>query len=162
MAVDINMYGLKYEFSRTSTNGADILITIHKKWYEGEGIKRALGRAPIIKRENKDHIYGTSCELYLECKVDGEFAEMYTSDPYEYRVSVYKNDTLLWIGYVSPELYSEPDIAPPYDVQVIATDGLGELKNKDFEKRGVASLLSHFNYLIGAAMPFSIVSDLRY
>lgn len=162
MAVDINMYGLKYEFSRTSTNGADILITIHKKWYEGEVIKRALGRAPIIKRENKDHIYGTSCELYLECKVDGEFAEMYTSDPYEYRVSVYKNDTLLWIGYVSPELYSEPDIAPPYDVQVIATDGLGELKNKDFEKRGVASLLSHFNYLIGAAMPFSIVSDLRY
>ena len=162
MAVNINMYGLKYEFSRTSTNGADILITIHKKWYEGEVIKRALGRAPIIKRENKDHIYGTSCELYLECKVDGEFAEMYTSDPYEYRVSVYKNDTLLWIGYVSPELYSEPDIAPPYDVQVIATDGLGELKNKDFEKRGVASLLSHFNYLIGAAMPFSIVSDLRY
>ena len=162
MAVDINMYGLKYEFSRTSTNGADILITIHKKWYEGEVIKRALGRAPIIKRENNDHIYGTSCELYLECKVDGEFAEMYTSDPYEYRVSVYKNDTLLWIGYVSPELYSEPDIAPPYDVQVIATDGLGELKNKDFEKRGVASLLSHFNYLIGAAMPFSIVSDLRY
>ena len=165
MAADINMYGLKYQFFRTSTNGADILITIHKKWYEGEVITRALGRAPVIKRENKDHIYGTSCELYLECKVDGEFAEMYTSDPHEYRVAVYKNSTLLWMGFVSPELYSEPDVDPPYDVQVIATDGLGELKNFDFGKRGTASILSHINYLMsksGIGVPLNIVSDLRY
>lgn len=165
MAADINMYGLKYQFSRTSTNGADILITIHKKWYEGEVITRALGRAPVIKRENKDHIYGTSCELYLECKVDGEFAEMYTSDPMEYRVAVYKDEALLFIGFVSPELYSEPDIAPPYDVQIIATDGLGELKNFDFGKRGTASILSHINYLMsksGIGVPINVVSDLRF
>lgn len=161
MAADINFYGLLYEFHRTSTNGADILITIEKKWYEGEVKQRALGRAPVIKRENKDHIFGTSCELYAECLVDGEYADMYTSDPYEFRVSVYKDETLLWQGYVSPELYSEPDAAPPYDVQITATDGLGELKNSIYEERGAASILSHIMGLIGQ-YPIYVISGLRY
>lgn len=161
MAADINFYGLLYEFHRTSTNGADILITIEKKWYEGEVKQRALGRAPVIKRENKDHIFGTSCELYAECLVDGEYADMYTSDPYEFRVSVYKDETLLWQGFVSPELYSEPDAAPPYDVQITATDGLGELKNSIYEERGAASILSHIMGLIGQ-YPIYVISGLRY
>ena len=72
-------------------------------------------------------------EIYAECKVDGEFLELYTSDPKEFLVTVDVEggtgyDDRPWIGYISPELYSEPDIAPPYDVQITATDGLGELK----------------------------------
>ena len=158
-------YGVLYEFRRTSTNGADILITISQRDYEGAVKKRSLGRAPVIKRENNGHIYGTSCELYAECLIDGEFSQLYTSDAYEFRVAVYRNDSLLWMGFVSPELYSEPDVAPPYDVQIIATDGLGELKNFKFEKRGVASMLSHINYLMGKTgigMALNIVSELRY
>ena len=158
-------YGVLYEFERTSTNGADIRITIRQKWYEGEVKKRALGRAPVIKRDNNGHIYGTSCEIYAECLVDGEFSQLYTSDAFEFRVDVYRNEILIWQGFVSPELYSEPDIAPPYDVQIIATDGLGELKNYNFEKRGVASILSHIDYLMsksGVGMAFNVVSGLRY
>ena len=158
-------YGVLYEFHRTSTNGADMRITISQKGYSGAVKKRALGRAPVIKRDNNGHIYGTSCELYAECLVDGEFSHLYTSDAYEYKVEVYKNNTLLWAGFVSPELYSEPDIAPPYDVQIIATDGLGELKNYNFNKRGAASILDHINALMantGIDMGFNVVSGLRY
>ena len=158
-------YGVLYEFHRTSTNGADMLITISQKGYNGAVKKRALGRAPVIKRDNNGHIYGTSCELYAECLVDGEFSHLYTSDAYEYKVEVYKNNTLLWAGFVSPELYSEPDIAPPYDVQIIATDGLGELKNYNFNKRGVASILDHIKALMsntGIDLGFNVVSGLRY
>lgn len=158
-------YGVLYEFRCTSTNGADMLITISQKDYNGAVKKRALGRAPVIKRDNNGHIYGTSCELYAECLVDGEFSHLYTSDAYEYKVEVYKNNTLIWMGYVSPELYSEPDIAPPYDVQIIATDGLGELKNYNFEKRGVASILDHLDTLMnktGIDTSWNIVSGLRF
>ena len=72
---------------------------------------------------------------------------------------------MLWAGFVSPELYSEPDIAPPYDVQIIATDGLGELKNYNFNKRGVASILDHIKALMsntGIDLGFNVVSGLRY
>ena len=158
-------YGVLYEFHRTSTNGADFLITISQKGYDGEVKRRALGRAPVMKRENNGHIYGTSCELYAECLVDGEFSHLYTSNAYEFKVEVYKNNNIIWMGYVSPELYSEPDIAPPYDVQIIATDGLGELKNFSFEKRGVASIINHIDFLMdktGIETSWNVVSGLRY
>ena len=90
-------YGVLYEFAFESTNHADCLIQILKKNYTGEVIKRKLGRPPVLKRENKDRIYGTSCEIYAECVVDGEFSQLYTSSPYEFRVEVYRNNQLLWV-----------------------------------------------------------------
>lgn len=39
---------------------------------------------------------------------------------------------LKWFGYVIPENYSEPYLAPPYVVNVTATDGLADLKSFEF------------------------------
>lgn len=161
----ISPHGPKYEFTFDSQNGADILIVISKWNYAGEVTRRHLGRAPVLKRENSDHIYGTSLEIYAECIVDGEFAEFYTSVPNEYMVQVYKDNSLLWRGFISPELYSEPDIAPPYDVQIIATDGLGELKNYSFEASGQKSLGAFLADMLnksGLRLDLDIVSDLQY
>lgn len=143
-------YGTIYEFRFDDINGGDVDIFIAKKNYTGSVTRRALGRAPILKRERNGNILGTSLEIYAECKVDGEFAQLYTSSADEFRVEVYKAQTLLWRGFISPELYSEPDIAPPYDVQIIATDGLGELKDHDYRLYGKASLRSHLQHALAA------------
>lgn len=127
-------YGLKYYFRFRAANGDDMYIGIFKRDYTGVSVQRAMGQAPVLRREKNDNIWGSSLELYPECRVDQEFSELYTSDPYEWKVEV-RNESeqeVVWTGYVSPELYSEPDVAPPYDVQIIATDGLGELKFHDF------------------------------
>ena len=127
-------YGLKYYFRFQAVNGDDMYIGLFKRDYTGESVQRAMGQAPVLRREKNDNIWGSSLELYPECIVDQEFSELYTSDPYEWKVEV-RNESeqeVVWTGYVSPELYSEPDVAPPYDVQIIATDGLGELKFHDF------------------------------
>lgn len=158
-------YGKIYEFVRDSQNGAEIHIVISKKNYAGESAIRPLGRAPLLKRENNGQVFGTSLEIYAECKVDGEFAQFYTSSADEYKVEVYKDDSRIWSGFISPELYSEPDIAPPYDVQIIATDGLGELRNYEFENTGVASVYDHLSQLIshtGLPLETVMASDLRY
>lgn len=158
-------YGRIYEFVRDSQNGAEIHIVISKKNYAGESAIRPLGRAPLLKRENNGQVFGTSLEIYAECKVDGEFAQFYTSSADEYKVEVYKDDSRIWSGFISPELYSEPDIAPPYDVQIIATDGLGELRNYEFENTGVASVYDHLSQLIshtGLPLETVMASDLRY
>ena len=131
-------YGFKYIFNFQSQNGDEFEILIEKEGYSGEYIYRSLGRAPVLKRERNGHICGTSIEIYAECKVDGEFSEFYTSDPRMFRVTL-TNTTetrIIFRGYISPELYAEPDIAPPYDVQVIATDGLGELRRYLFAPMG--------------------------
>ena len=158
-------YGKIYEFVRDSQNGAEIIITISKKNYNGESMVRPLGRAPLLKRENNGHIFGTSLEIYAECKVDGEFAQFYTSSADEFLVEVWKDQVLIWSGFISPELYSEPDIAPPYDVQIIATDGLGELRNFEFINDGDITISDHLSQLIshtGLSLETIMASDLRY
>ena len=158
-------YKSVFEFVFDSQQGAEVQIVIEKFGYTGETRRRALGSAPILKRQNNKRVYGTSLEIFAECMIDGEYAELYTSSAFEYRVRVLKNDTLLWVGYVTPELYSEPDIAPPYDVQIIATDSLGELKGYTYETEGLQPLLSHFDNILGKSglrLGYDIVSDLHY
>ena len=142
-------YATKYLFKWQSANGTTREIRVLKDGYSGTVIQRHLGRAPVLKKQHNGNVYGTSLEFFAECAVDGEFAEFYTSDPKAYRTDLYAGSTLLWQGYITPELYSEPDIAPPYDVQVIATDGIGELKLYDFEPRGIVTLRALLTYLLG-------------
>lgn len=159
-------YGVKYQFSIEATNGDEVDIFLLQRDYSGQKHIRALGRAPILKRERNGCILGTSLEIFAECRVDGEFAELYTSDAYEYKVEVYKRQILQWTGFVSPELYAEPDIAPPYDVQIIATDGLGELKNYDFAAYDrLKSYQAYIELMLehtGLGLAVEVVSDLQY
>ena len=134
-------YNARYIFTFESDNGTDYRIVISQRGYSGSAVNRALGRTPVLKRETGEGgICGTSLEIYAECAVDGEFADLYTSDATEFYVElqmlVSGSYATVWDGFVSPELYSEPDIAPPYDVQIIATDGLGELKLTEFAPAG--------------------------
>ena len=142
-------YGLKYKFVFQSTHGVTTEIDILKNNYSGTVKQRALGRAPVLKKQKSGNVCGTSLDFYAECSVAGEFAELYTSDPKEYKVQVQRGGSVIWSGFVNPELYSEPDIAPPYDVNVTATDGIGELKLYSFELTGRNSLSSVLQYLLG-------------
>ena len=157
-------YAVKYFFKFQSSNGTVREIRVLKDGYTGAVIQRPLGRAPVIKKEQNGGVHGTSLTFYAECHVDREFIEFYTSDPKEYRVDVYAGSTLLWQGYITPELYSEPDIAPPYDVQVVATDGVGELKLYDFAPQGTVTLRSLLSYLLGytgLSTDVNLVSSLK-
>lgn len=126
--------------------------------------QRAQGRAPVIKKQQNGPIHGTSLTFFAECLIDGEFMEFYTTDPKEFRVDVYDGATLVWQGFITPELYSEPDIAPPYDVQVVATDGIGELKFYDFVPQGTVTLRAMLSYLLGytgLSTDVNLVSSLK-
>ena len=127
----------------TDSDGAYLVVRSYR------ADQRAQGRAPVLKKQQNGPIHGTSLTFYAECLVDREFMVFYTSDPKEYRVDVYEDATLLWQGYITPELYSEPDIAPPYDVEVVATDGIGELKLYNYEAMGTLSLRALLTHLLG-------------
>ena len=146
------------DYFLTESNGLFLQVRSY------QAVRRAQGAAPVIKKEQNGPIHGTSLTFYAECQVDREFVEFYTSDPKEYRVDVYEGSTLLWQGYITPELYSEPDIAPPYDVEVVATDGLGELRLYDFAPQGTVSLRAMFSYLLaytGLSTDVNLISSLK-
>lgn len=126
-------YRAKYRYRWASQNGNEGEVLLLKDSYTGAVIDRPLGRAPELSMEQNGHIHGTSLVLYLECREDGEYTELYTSSAKEWQVQLWWNGRSLWTGYLTPELYSEPDIAPPYDVCVTATDSLGELKRSEYK-----------------------------
>ena len=146
-------YGAKYKFKFENEHGIVYEIRLLEKDYSGSVTTRPLGSAPIIRMQQNGPFRSTSCDLTLECQVDnlgvGEFSFLYTSDPQQYKIVVYHGAILLWQGFVATEIYSEPDIAPPYDVKVTATDGLGVLKEYDFEPAGEQTIRAHLTTLLG-------------
>lgn len=158
-------YGLKYKFILQSANGAEVEIDVLQDGYSGTVTQRALGNAPVLRQQKSGGVLGSSLAFSPECLVDGEFAQFYTTDAKEFMVELYRNNVKIWSGFIVPELYSEPDIAPPYDVDITAADGLGELRRYDFPAVGKVTLQALFVTLLGytgQTLDINFISGLNY
>ena len=129
-------YGELYRFVFDAANGPEVTISVAKKYYTGAVYRRAVGGSATLRRERSGCILGSSLAWSAECLSEDEFAELYTSDPTLYRVSLLFSGTEVWRGFVTPELYSSPWVDTPYDVTLTATDNLAELKNSTFKATG--------------------------
>ena len=158
-------YGLKYKFILQSANGAEVEIDVLQDGYTGYATQRALGNAPVLRQQKSGGVLGSSLAFSPECLIDGEFAQFYTTDAKEFMVELYRNNVKIWSGFIVPELYSEPDIAPPYDVDITAADGLGELRRYDFPAVGKVTLQALFVTLLGytgQTLDINFISGLNY
>lgn len=154
-------YAALYEFNFLSTNGKDILIRINADGYVGSVKSRHVGGAPQLRLEQNGNIKGMSLEFPAECEIEDEYASLYTSNPYKFLVELEVESTVVWRGFITPELYSSPWIDPPYDVTLTATDGLGELKMHTFPALGSQTLEAFFATLLGATglnLPMKAIS----
>lgn len=129
-------YGEFYRFVFDAANGPEVTISVAKKDYTGAVYRRAVGGSATLRRERSGCILGSSLAWSAECLSEDEFAELYTSDPTLYRVSLLFSGTTVWQGFITPELYSSPWVDTPYDVTLTATDNLAELKNSTFKATG--------------------------
>lgn len=72
----------------------------------------------------------TECTFTFIAKQNFEFSSLYTFDQREFKLEV-KNELtgdIKFIGFIQPDNAQELFVAPPYEISVRATDGLGELK----------------------------------
>ena len=130
------VYGELYRFVFDAANGPEVTISVAKRDYTGAVYRRAVGGSATLRRERSGCILGSSLAWSAECLSEDEFAELYTSDPTLYCVSLLFSGTEVWRGFVTPELYSSPWVDAPYDVTLTATDNLAELKNSTFKATG--------------------------
>lgn len=154
----------RYLFQFHTISGRDVAIRIDEDGYSGAVLERNLGGSPTLRMDQNNCIQGTSLEIPAECIVEDEFADLYTSDPYKFYVTVTVDGSTAWRGFITPELYSAPWIDPPYDVLLTATDGLGELKMHTYAKLGRQTLEALLSTMLGAtglSMPLKFVSTLE-
>ena len=159
-------YGELYRFVFDAANGPEVTISVAKKDYTGAVSSRAVGGSAVLKRERSGHILGSSLEWAAECLVEDEFADLYTSDPTLYQVTVKFGASRIWRGFITPELYFAPWVNAPYDITLTASDNLAELKNYDFQKQGdktvrelLLLLLDKTNQDVASMMAISSLVD---
>ena len=158
-------YGELYRFVFDAANGPEVTISVAKKDYAGEVYRRAVGGSATLRRERSGCILGSSLAWSAECLSEDEFAELYTSDPTLYRVSLRFSGTTVWQGFITPELYSSPWVDTPYDVTLTATDNLAELKNSTFKATGdiqVGWLFTDLLEITGISIPSAPDMDMTY
>lgn len=129
------VYKQKYHLGCVSSKFAkEFDVNIEQAGYQGEIIEKSLGSSPVLRKDESKSgsIQGTSLELAVQADEDFELIEFYSANNRKHRISLYKDGEMFWTGFVLPEKYQEPYIAPPYDVVITASDGLGILKTIPF------------------------------
>lgn len=131
-------YNLKYWNEFKNYFDETIRIEILGRDFAGSSTEIKTGETPLVISYPGDDqkifnpILGSQAKIQLFSETDFQFIELHSSDARAHRVDIYKESVLDWTGWLLPDLFSEPYIAPPYYVEVTARCGLGELKEIDF------------------------------
>jgi len=135
----LNGYARRYAFEFTDKNGNANTINIDQKDYFDAVEDRDLGaRNPLHRKDVSDNVLGHSLEFDIEVQESETLGlpEFFVEDPFTFKVTLKRNGGTKFVGYVNAEQYSDPYIAPPFDVSIVASDGIGLLKQINFDMTG--------------------------
>lgn len=82
-------------------------------------------------RNKTQIINGSELEFnfYSTAADAGQFDSIFSADWKDYRISYYRDSTLIWQGYVLNDNFSKEFVATQYEIQLNAADGLATLKD---------------------------------
>ncbi|MBN2744526.1 MAG: tail fiber domain-containing protein [Marinilabiliaceae bacterium] len=141
----------KYRIQFKSTKYAiPYRLDIHDASYSGAVIELAAANPPVVLRKDSDGIFsGTSLDIGIEvpASLPWGITDLYSSTARDHKVELYKSDVLVWAGYLVPEEYADPLTPPPFDIFLRAVDGIGTLKDFDFDIAPTAAHMTHLAVL---------------
>jgi hypothetical protein len=123
----ISMLGKVYQLKIKLYNYSGSVTAI--KGTGGPFVRNLKGENDVLE----DRILRSGFKFELTCETEAQFRSLFTSDWRLYIAELWKGGSLYWCGYLSPDYYSEPWTVTPYTITVEAHDGLGQLKQLDFE-----------------------------
>lgn len=127
---------LRYFFQYTDSENNRFLCQIFKKRYLGVSTE-IKGSAILEKGTVKNHtdpIRGTALIIELEANKDLTFEDLYTENEQDYTVIFYKNDKVLFRGFLKPDGVFQSYVRDEWIISLDCVDGLGALENLSFVK----------------------------
>jgi hypothetical protein len=132
------LFRLKY----TDFAGFNTKIDIQKRAYIGSYEEICGSDIPLTLQLRGEgsmdkflSILSVQADINLMSISESQFIQLYTGDRNLFRVIIYKNEQIIFVGKVLPFIYSEIVKNAPYDINVVATDGLPTLKDFKFYQR---------------------------
>lgn len=131
-------YGVKYRLEFSDVQGNQRKIEILKKDYNSTVFPLICDAEPMtIEWKSDDDIYepliGSTAKLNLKVTNEVTYDNFYEYDEREYKLILYYQElvgvwSVYWAGFITNDIYEEAIITPPYDIQITAIDGLGQLR----------------------------------
>lgn len=128
-------YNTKYRTTFDDLKNNTYQIDLKLNNYIGSITEVDSGVTPIsieLPSTNKfDAVKGFGATINLIASTDRQLIDLYTNNQKEWQVEIKKNGSIIFNGYVEPELYSEPFTVPKnYEVSVTCNNGLGILNRE--------------------------------
>jgi len=131
-------YGIKYKaYFWDEADHSRYEIQLKKRDYTGVVSEVTAAAEPYVKTfpsaDKFAPVKGAGCEIRLFSEQDRQFIDLYTADHKEWRVDVYKDGAIDFMGYVDPETYNEPfDLDSNYDVTISCNNGINVLERENY------------------------------
>ncbi len=130
-------YGLKYFNEFKSDDNQLYKIEILEKDYTDVSTEVKTSSQPLIISQSNckrfDVIQGSSADINLISETSIQFEDLYTDDMQQFQILFYKNNSIIWCGFLDSELYDENySFYENYQVSFTANDGLNILERLYF------------------------------
>lgn len=141
-------YGTIYTLPFQSIKGVDYIVEIQKENYTGRSIElKGSGDAPFsVELADEDFLYTPSRFSVATIRVIGNdyLQSLYSTGYQQYRVNFKRGTTVVWTGFVTPELYTQDYTSTLFDLEIQCVSAMSTLeyiKYKEVgEKRAFVSL----------------------
>lgn len=128
-------YGLKYIIPFRTISEIPCEIRLEVLGYVGGSVELIAGEDPIRTTDDAFDLLGPIRSWSGTIQVFGSdyLQDLYTSSPQGIRVTVYENDLVKRLGYLTPDTFSQDFSSPKfiYEMEVVAA--LSTLKHKKFD-----------------------------
>lgn len=93
------------------------------------------GGIEITRNETGDFdpLYSMGCKIEVWSDTNYRFVDLMTAPDRTYRMTVSDPSGVLFVGWITSELYEEEYTQPPYPVSITATDGLASLEDYELD-----------------------------
>lgn len=128
-------YGLKYTIPFKSISGKDCVIRLEEKDFAGEPMELQAGGNPILIDTDAGDLItpiranGATIQIYGSDYLQN----LYASDPQRVRVTLIVDGSVSWLGYLTPDTFSQDFSSPEFVYEVECVSALSTLKLIDFD-----------------------------
>lgn len=125
---------LKYFMQYKNVVGDEFKLDIFQKNYTGSS-SEINGRVFLEKNEVKNHlepIRGQGLNIELQASTETPFNDLFEINEMDYPVKFYRNNAILFDGYLTPEGVFQSFASDAWTINLAAVDGLGFLNDLSF------------------------------
>lgn len=146
-------YGLMYKIPFSSSLGKDYVVEIEKEGYIGEYHELVADETPfVVNRAGEDFIYSPLRTSTATINVFGDdyLRELYSTDYRQYRVLLKCENSVLWSGFVKPEVYTQEYGDEEFSLSIECVSAIEVLDKIDYknDSRDFVSLWNLISYCI--------------